>query len=233
MEQNYKTTIATVAFVDVLGSSKAIKTDADNSLNAIHTAYDETIIEFKRYHSKLLTEPKVDIFSDNIILSNEVTEGNEKNAFRSIIFFSALLQMNMWINGLLVRGGISCGSFFSDEKMIWGNALIKAHNLESQIAIYPRIVVEPEIAEILSPTMLTPKLHMICEDFDGIYFIDPFGVDRSEHGLYLLDGFIDDNMIRLRENQKDLKIYQKINWLQQYFMEKYRVLENLESEFVV
>ena len=229
MEQKYQTVLAVVAFIDVLGSSKAIRTNANESLNAIHTAYDEAIIEFEKYYSEYMCEPKVDIFSDNIILSIEVTEGTEEKAFLSIIFFSALLQMHMWINGLLVRGGISCGSFFSDEKMIWGNALLSAHTLENQIAIYPRIIIEPEVADVLDPIMSSAKLHILCKDFDGIYFVDPFGAKRKDNGLYLLDKFIDDNTIRLRENQKDLKVYQKINWLQQYFMEKYREMTDTQK----
>lgn len=222
VEQKYKTTLAAVAFIDVLGSSKAIKNNANESLNAIHIAYDETIVQFKKYHSEHMIEPKVDIFSDNIILSNEIVEGKEERAFLSIIFFSALLQMNMWINNLLVRGGISCGDFFSDERMIWGNALIQAYKLEGQIAIYPRIIVEPEIAEIIKSIMKPEKGKLLCEDFDGIYFVDPFGINQKEQGLYLIDQFINDNAIRLRNSQKDLKIYQKINWLQQYFCEKRR-----------
>ena len=222
VEQKYKTTLAAVAFIDVLGSSKAIKNNANESLNAIHIAYDETIVQFKKYHSEHMNEPKVDIFSDNIILSNEIVDGKEERAFFSIIFFSALLQMNMWINNLLVRGGISCGNFFSDERMIWGNALIQAYKLEGQIAIYPRIIVEPEIAEIIKSIMKPEKGKLLCEDFDGIYFVDPFGINQKEEGLYLIDQFINDNAIRLRNSQKDLEIYQKINWLQQYFCEKRR-----------
>ena len=166
--------------------------------------------------------PKVDIFSDNIILSNEIVEDMEERAFVSIIFFSALLQLNMWINNLLVRGGISYGDFFSDEKMIWGNALIGAYKLEGQIAIYPRIIVEPEIAEIIRAIMKPEKGRLLCEDFDGIYFVDPFGIKRKEIGVYLIDQFINDNAIRLKNSQGNLKIYQKINWLQQYFCEKRR-----------
>ena len=229
MEQKYRTTLATVAFIDVLGSSEAIRTNADESLNAIHIAYDETIIEFNKFHSEFMPEPKVDIFSDNIILSCEIIEEREQDAFFSIIFFSALLQMNMWINGLLVRGGISCGRFFSDEKMIWGNALLKAYSLEGQIAIYPRIIVEPEVAEILIPRMSSKKVHILCEDFDGIYFVDPFGMERKEIGLSLLEKFLDDNTIRLKENQNNLKTYQKINWLQQYFIEKHRKMVGLQQ----
>ena len=222
MEQKYKTKSAVVAFIDVIGSSEAIRNNVNESLNAVHIAYDETIMQFKKYHSEHMNEPKVDIFSDNIILSSEIVENKEERAFVSIIFFSALLQMNMWINSLLVRGGISCGNFFSDERMIWGNALVQAYKLEGQIAIYPRIIVEPEIAEIIKSIMKPEKGKLLCEDFDGIYFVDPFGIKQKKQDLYLINQFIDDNVIRLRNNQKDLKIYQKINWLQQYFCEKRR-----------
>ena len=128
--------------------------------------------------------------------------------------------MNMWVNDLLVRGGISFGDFFSDERMKWGNALIRAYKLEDQIAIYPRIIVEPEIAEIIKLMMKPDKGRLLCTDFDGIYFIDPFGTNQKESVLYLIDQFIDANTIRLRNSQGKLKIYQKINCLQQYFCEK-------------
>lgn len=38
-----------------------------------------------------------------------------------------------------------------------GNALIGAYKLEGQIAIYPRIIVEPEIAEIIKAIMKPEK----------------------------------------------------------------------------
>lgn len=73
--------------------------------------------------------------------------------------------MNMWINNLLARGGISCGNFFKDERMIWGNALIQAYKLEGQIAIYPRIIVEPEIAEIIKSIMKPEKREIVMRRF--------------------------------------------------------------------
>ena len=48
MEQKYKTKSAVVAFIDVLGSSEAIRNNVNESLNAVHIAYDETIMQFKK-----------------------------------------------------------------------------------------------------------------------------------------------------------------------------------------
>lgn len=41
-------------------------------LIAVHMAYDETIIQLKKYNSENMNEPKVDIFSDNIILQTKL-----------------------------------------------------------------------------------------------------------------------------------------------------------------
>ena len=49
MEQKYKTKSAVVAFIDVLGSSEAIRNNVNESLNAVHIAYDETIISFRAH----------------------------------------------------------------------------------------------------------------------------------------------------------------------------------------
>ena len=84
-------------------------------------------------------------------------------------------------------------------------ALIQAYKLEGQIAIYPRIIVETEIAEIIKSIMKPEKGKLLCEDFDGIYFVDSFGINQKKQGLYLIDQFINDNTIRLRNSQKDLK----------------------------
>lgn len=41
--------------------------------------------------------------------------------------------------------------------------------------------------------------------------------------------FIDDNIIRLRNSQGNLKIYQKVNWLHQYFCKKHKEMTEFKS----
>ncbi|MCH5280928.1 MAG: hypothetical protein J1E61_05615 [Lachnospiraceae bacterium] len=228
MEQKYKMINAVVAFIDVLGSSEAIEEDEVASLNAIHIAYDKALAEFKRRSTKTLIEPKVNIFSDNIALSVEIVENEEEKAFLSIISFSAMLQMYMWTNGFLVRGGISYGTFFVDEIMIWGKTLLRTHKFEESVSIYPRIIIEPKIAEVLRPVFKSKRINIINKDFDGMFFIDPFGLETKTKEVYLnlLEYFINDNLVRLEKYQNNIKIYQKICWLQQYFEEKYDKLIN-------
>ncbi len=222
MEQEYKTNNSFVAFIDVLGSSEAIKNDPDKSLNAIHKAYDMAIDKFNRYENGNFNELKINIFSDNIILSCPVKEGEEVEALVSILFFSMLLQVCMWINGLMVRGGIAFGDYFADGIMVWGKALLRAYELESKIAIYPRIIVMPEIVDILNCFSSPIFKSFVCEDYDGIFFIDPLGNKKiGDEFLDFIDQLIEDNTERMSKYKDNLRVYQKVNWLQQYFCEKY------------
>ena len=223
VKYQYETEFAAAAFIDVLGTSEAIKEDADRSLNEIHLAYDDAVKELKMRCPAWVKEFKVNIFSDNILLSCKAVKGEEIKAFYAIIYFSALLQISMWTHNLLVRGGISWGSFFSDETMVWGKALLKAYNLESKAAVYPRIVVEPEIADIIMECRSKSQEGLLLSgDFDGMYYVDPFGIEGGQAKLVLLEQFLDDNKVRLEKSKGNPRVHQKHSWLQRYFCEKYR-----------
>lgn len=71
---------------------------------------------------------------------------------------------------LLVRRIITIGELFIDESMVWENVLLKAYNLENNIAVYPRIVIEYEILhEIDKNKALYEHIH---QDFDNITSLD-------------------------------------------------------------
>ena len=48
----------------------------------------------------------------------------------------------MALEGLFVRGGVSVGEFYINEDIVFGPALLDAHNTESNLACYPRIVLD-------------------------------------------------------------------------------------------
>ena len=124
------------------------------------------------------------------------------------------------MNNLLVRGAITIGSYFQDDMIAWGSGLVKAHCLESSIAIYPRIIIDPEIEKFMEELCDFFKTQLLTQDFDGIYFIDPYTHRNSRNIESLIDDFIIDNEKRIEENKGNYKILQKLNWLQNYFNEK-------------
>lgn len=45
--------------------------------------------------------------------------------------------------GHFIRGGMTIGDIFIDDSMVFGPAIVQAHTLETEFAIYPRIVIDP------------------------------------------------------------------------------------------
>ena len=146
MSDTYKTTTSIVAFIDVLGSTEAIMKDADKSLQMMHDAYSEAIALYQSLFDKgKRIKPCAKIFSDNIVVSVSREGESGHGAFCAIAMISAIIQVQFLKHGFLTRGGIASGSFFFDDMMVWGTALVKSHNLENNLAIYPRIIVDPEL----------------------------------------------------------------------------------------
>lgn len=103
-------------------------------------------------------------FSDNVIISEPVEGPN----FHLLLFRLGYMQVIASWSGLLIRGAITIGDLVHDDLVVFGPALNRAYELESQRAIYPRIILDPDIGDtfgVLPPFMATE---------DGLTFIDPF-----------------------------------------------------------
>lgn len=217
------TTKSVVAFLDILGAGSLIKGDVNESLNVVHQCYEFVCNEIGEIYNESLPVPQISIFSDNIVLSlpcENLSEENQLFSFFSIIAYSAIMISYFWNKGLLIRGGISIGSFFSDDLMVWGEGLTKAYYLESHIAIYPRVVVDPKYYNLFQTACEPFKFKILCDDFDGLQFVDPF-YKTTNRNHELIKKFIKENVDRINKCKKeDIKIIQKLLWLQNYFEEK-------------
>ena len=92
-------------------------------------------------NSNLVCDKRITIFSDSIIISVLDVE----NSLLELILDIRYLQQNSVMHGLLLRGGISIGKLIHTEKDIYGPVFIDAYKLESECAIYPRIILHPNI----------------------------------------------------------------------------------------
>lgn len=233
MNTDIKNTLSVIAFLDILGAKKIINQDADESLNLVYKSYIEAIAQYKKRTNPHFPIPKINIFSDNISISFCIDEDfeNSMECMLGVIVFCSVLTAQFWSNGLLIRGGITVGYCFSDDFMVWGKALVRAYEIESNIAIYPRIVIDP-FADELFEFLANPKYEkMICRDFDDLYFIDIFYSDKYAKMLPFLERLIHDNKKRIEVlDDTNLKERQKLKWLHNYFIEKYDHLKMISSD---
>lgn len=229
MDAKIKNTLSIIAFLDILGGKNMIIKDDDASLNLVHNSYTESIKKYKELGNQRFQIPQINIFSDNISISFPIDKNldNVCECIFSVIFFCSILTLQFTINGLLIRGGITIGYCFSDAIMVWGKALVRAYEIESTIAIYPRIVIDPLADEVFHFLSKSKYQKLICKDFDGLYFIDIFYSQQNHEVLSLLEGLIHniENSIG-KLDDKNLKERQKLQWLQNYYCEKYNYIKN-------
>lgn len=211
-----------VAFIDILGSSKAILKDSQSSLEIMYSTYEESLNDFKKIFDDKTIKPKVKIFSDNIVVAVSCPKGLEEPAFLAVEMMSAVIQVNFLKKKYLTRGGITIGDYFCDELMVWGNALVNAYNLESNIAFYPRVVIDPSLIGELKLADEKKKSNCkkwIRQDKDSFFYIDYLN-NCLQNAWMLCLGMLETSDKEVGKALNDVKVCQKWLWLKCYLAEK-------------
>ena len=223
MSKEYSTQESIVAFIDILGSSKAIMEDAQKSLITVHNAYTESMALFKNLFGDRLSAPNVKIFSDNIVIAVPRKGESGHGAFLAVAMMSAIIQVQFLKHELLTRGGIASGSYFADEMMVWGTALVKAHTLENTISIYPRIVIDPElVGELKLADPNTPFVRIkswIEQDEDKLFMVNYLNEYLANAEIFIL-GLMQIADRKIIEYHNNLKACQKWLWFINYLNKK-------------
>lgn len=109
-------------------------------------------------------------FSDCIVISAPQAE------LFSVVLRAKMVFGNMLAMGFLCRGGITIGSGFHQERIVFGQGFIDAYELEESVAVYPRIVVSDEASSVLRQKTAAQKIkiQILKQDADGCWIIDIF-----------------------------------------------------------
>lgn len=215
-----------VGYLDLLGGKSLICQDSeDHYLNIVHTCY-QMAKEMVKCNSSFAAFPhSVKIFSDNIIVAipSEVTMRNDNHPIFAINRMSAIMQALQRVllkYDILSRGSIAYGKFYIDELMVWGEALIKAYELESNYAKYPRVIVQNRLIYFLEklwlddPDMILWANH-IKKDADGEFFLDYLNYPKDENSRNLVVTSLQTIKSKIK-NENDEKILEKLQWHKNY-----------------
>ncbi|MCA2998054.1 MAG: hypothetical protein ING75_05560 [Rhodocyclaceae bacterium] len=130
------------AFLDVLGFSERIraseaKGEANKTLQEFHAIFSKRLKKLKEEHDESLQYFKS--FSDNILLAHPQFSQDMESEFGFILDSICQYQLDMSIRGYFIRGGLAVGALFMDENSVYGQALLDAYRLETQVAVNPRL----------------------------------------------------------------------------------------------
>jgi hypothetical protein len=216
-----------VSFLDILGFKQLVrqdKADALESINFIDERLHHIINILHEEHGKTFSTK---LFSDCICLSCEYTS---ENLFY-ILYELAFIQMYFSFEGIFLRGALSKGNHFENDRIIFSSGLIKAYEIE-QSASYPRIIIDTEL------------INQIKEDNEFYYVIHDVGFKKQDFLLQSPDGpfvvdylhliyeegmdWIDDlkkhkeAIIRnVHQNKDNIQVLEKYHWLSEYHNYKF------------
>jgi hypothetical protein len=162
-----------VAFLDILGFSDMVKSDIASedqpNLTKLFACHQSAAQLFKDDPTCVITQ-----FSDSIVISRPYNP----NAFGKFVKGVAKYQRLLLDKSLLCRGGIAVNKHFSNGSFTFSAGVIEAYRLESESARYPRVVISPDLIDLLFVDNPIPT-GLLAKGDDGLFFVDYLHVTKS------------------------------------------------------
>jgi hypothetical protein len=151
-----------VAFFDILGWRSHIIEAGDDPARIARLA-----AAVRLFTSQVGTvgdkDARITTFSDNVVFSKLYASEDVPWFLHGV----ATIMLGAATLGFLVRGGVARGSLIHDDHIVFGPALNRAYELESKLAIYPRVLID----ETLSGQLPQESDYITVE---GEAFVDPY-----------------------------------------------------------
>ena len=197
---------AAVAFIDVLGFSSMVDSDA-RAIKPSHLLTIRDLLAAAKGAS-----PKLDIraFSDSITVSAPLISDSVAHLVQAVVH----LQRNFVSGGALVRGGVAFGKHFADDTLVYSEALIRAYALERDKARFPRILVAGDLLDwyfhdpATTDEQAKEVRSLLLNDRDDHAFLDYLRPEDLEKHLSLIQGYSVDKATP--------SVLEKVQWLCQY-----------------
>lgn len=190
-----------VGFLDLLGFSQQVTSasrsgDSQQLLDLI----TNSISDSRDFVRRAMTEGSaenpngwaVKFFSDNLVLGYAFEESNRNQASAAwfVIRCAQQYQLRMALNGLFLRGGLTCGPVCMTDEIIFGSSLIECYELESKASIVPRVLLSESLVKVVTDSYerdaavgATSAGAAICRDVDGWWFVNYLQATVSANGV--------------------------------------------------
>jgi hypothetical protein len=215
-----------VVFIDILGFGAMVSAASRDPDGEVAKRVDQALSIIQ--NMSLLEKDVVDtvssidgfhshIFSDCIVMSVKPNPLAVSKLFIEL----AKLTVNLMSIGVWIRGGMSHGLISKRKSTPWGPSVVEAYNVESQLAVNPRIALSKTAHDFVVNQMdKKQEDSLIVRDEDGIWSLAPFvWALRSSYGQnVILTEEIGNSIkghleISHRDTVDNPKVFKKIDWL--------------------
>ena len=229
MSRSYQYKKCLVASLDVLGIKEKLCGDQSLAvLTALHDEFSQSIKEIKQDDKDfcVVNPYQFKVFSDNIAIVKELSNSRDLSVdLHNLAMFIMYFQARFWCRHQLIsRGGIALGDCYVDDLMVLGPGLIEAYNLESLVAIYPRVILSPRLVDHANSLSFAPNDFAI--DGDGYAYVDYISFwnkrlftkeQKEEHMEFVRESL---------NNSKNDYVKQKYSWM----LKKLEVVTTVNEE---
>jgi hypothetical protein len=217
-----------ILFLDFLGFREIVAETVNDgaalerlilALNAIGRIDEDAIAE-----SQQVTQ-----FSDSVVVSYRV---DEVSGVFWLLNAMAMAIIDLAGRGYLLRGAVTVGDLYHDDRHVVGPAMVRAYEMESQQAIVPRVIVDPEVVAVAREhrsDIHTPDdeegyiRSFIADDDDGRHYFDyvswrsvveVVGAEDDAYGEYLSHI---GRLVRRGLQHPDPQVLRKYLWLHRHY----------------
>lgn len=162
-----------IAFIDILGFKEFIKcAEKANDYTKLSNLIEESIELFNSFNPT--NDFQFTQFSDSFVLSCRSFNLNDSMVF--MIHLQDLIHLFLSEN-ILLRSGITIGKVVHTENVLMGTGMNRAYELESQLAKYPRIIIDNDLINYWNDSFYSEGLNFenvleVSKDSDDFYFMD-------------------------------------------------------------
>lgn len=174
---------AIVTFLDVLGFREIVKKGDAARVKSVL----DTVARFTGSEDDDELSPVAVRFSDSIVRVRFL-DGLNAESPAGLVFHEIMdmvhAQAELVKHDVVLRGAVSVGEIYQEQEIVFGPALVRAYELETKFALYPRIVVDPFL---LNATLHDPSLGSAHHDpaTDRQYIRNL--LRRGENGFWFVD----------------------------------------------
>lgn len=216
-----------VAFIDILGFREQIKktiTDSDQFIKVKNALNFIAELKESSDANSFWGNKEITVFSDSIIISYPF---NDSSDIYLLLLEVADIQLTMIEKGILLRGGITCGKLCHHDNLVYGPAMIEAYDLETSVAIYPRVVFDNKIFNMIQANQFHSVQEQIDhirtllhKDRDGQFYVDFLrqynevdDINQYLDAMITLKNFIEVEL----SNSLKTSIHMKYEWIKNRF----------------
>ena len=198
-----------IVFIDVLGFGRLVELSAKDSTqseqlikriaNAILTSSNELISGSNR-GNYMFTQ-----FSDSLVISTPYDRTTFEHQFFVLSLIGVIYEFLQ--HDLLLRGGVTLGKLIHTDVLLFGPAMNRAYQIESNLAKFPRIVIDEQLADLFSGTLMQGYIKL---DYDGLRYINYFNPIKA---FYLVPGWLNKIKEIILNMPADAQLKDKREWL--------------------